>query len=256
MKITVNEHGTNPLILHGNGTGKSTDTYITASKHQLIRNVDLTNNNFTFISWKGGNIINTKTILEKSAEQYGFNVINLNWENVDGFWKGSQQKITKTLKAIKEGLINTEYVFWLDNTDTFFIDNPDIFFDKYKNVYGNYDFVWNAEKNNYPTPAHAKWNGSNVPDTVKILLQNVIDNDLKYPSSYKYMNSGAGFGKLSKLKEMLEYAESLIGNSRLNDQALMRIAQLKYSDSTIVDRTCELFLCCWGLDNNEITIQL
>ena len=67
MKITVNEHGTNPLILHGNGTGKSTDTYITASKHQLIRNVDLTNNNFTFISWKGGNIINTKTILEKSV---------------------------------------------------------------------------------------------------------------------------------------------------------------------------------------------
>lgn len=257
MKLTVNEFNTSPLVLHGNGNGKSTEVYTRVGHYQFSRNVNkIDKDKYTFISWKGGNIAGKKTILEVSGDQYGFDVINLPWAPTDGFWKGSQQKVTETLKAIKNGLIKTEYVFWLDNTDVFFIDSPDIFFEKYKSVYGNYDFVWNAEKNNYPTPSHAKWNGSMISERVTNLLLDVIDTDNTYDSSFRYMNSGAGFGKTSKLLEMLEYAETLIENSRLNDQALMRIAQKKYKDTVVVDRTCELFLCCWGLNTNEVTINL
>ncbi len=257
MKLTVNEFNTQPLVLHGNGTGKSAEVYTSTIDRQFSKNVEkVDNSKFTFVSWKGGNIAGKKTILEMSGDQYGFKVLNLHWAPIDGFWKGSQQKITETLKAINNGLIQTEYVFWLDNTDVFFIDSPDVFFEKYKNVYGNYDFVWNAEKNNYPTTTHAKWNGSMVSERVTTLLNGVIENDNTYESSFKYMNSGAGFGKTSKLLEMLKYANDLIENSRLNDQALMRIAQKKYEDSVIVDRTCELFLCCWGLNNNEITFNI
>ena len=145
-------------------------------------------------------------------------------------------------------------MFWLDNTDVFFIDSPDVFFEKYKNVYRNYDFVWNAEKNNYPTTKHAKWNGSNISDKVTKLLNEVIEHDFTYESVFRHMNSGGGFGKLSSLKEQLEIANSLIENSRLNDQALMRIAQHKLKDTVAVDRTCELFLCCWGVDKAEVEI--
>ena len=133
MKLTVNEFNTQPLVLHGNGTGKSTEIYTTAIERQFSRNVEkVDSSKYTFISWKGGNIAGRKTILEMSGDQYGFNVLNLQWAPVDGFWKGSQQKITETLKAINNGLIQTEYVFWLDNTDVFFIDSPDAFFEKYK----------------------------------------------------------------------------------------------------------------------------
>jgi len=69
------------------------------------------------------------------------------------------------------------------------------------------------------------------------------------------MNSGAGFGKTSILKEMLEYATSLIENSRLNDQGLMRIAQQKFQDKVVVDRNCELFLCCWGVESSDVILQ-
>jgi hypothetical protein len=54
---------------------------------------------------------------------------------------------------------------------------------------------------------------------------------------------------------MLEYANSLIENSRLNDQALMRIAQRKFQDKVVVDRACELFVCCWGVQSNDVIIE-
>jgi len=254
MKLIVNEHETSPIVLHGNGTGKSTETYNKAAQYQFSRPVEkIDKDKYTFISWKGGNISSSKkTILEQSGDQYGFKVLNLVWQPTDGFWKGSQQKITQTLKAIQSGLITTEYVFWLDNTDVFFIDSPDVVFERFKNKFGQYDFVWNAERNNYPTPSHAKWNGSSVPEFVKNLLIDVIKNDETFTSSSRYMNSGAGFGKTSILKEMLEYANSLIGSSRLNDQALLRIAQRKFEDKVVVDRNSEIFLCCWGIESKDV----
>jgi hypothetical protein len=54
---------------------------------------------------------------------------------------------------------------------------------------------------------------------------------------------------------MLEYANSLIENSRLTDQGLMRIAQHKMQDKVLVDRNCELFLCCWGVQPNDVIIE-
>ena len=86
-------------------------------------------------------------------------------------------------------------------------------------------------------------------------MLNVIDTDETYSSSYRYMNSGAGFGKLSILKEMLEYANSLIQDSRLNDQGLMRIAQRKFQDKVVVDRNCELFLCCWEVEPSDVILE-
>ena len=255
MKLTVKEHNTNPIIIHGNGTGKEGDVYREIGRLQFQKPHQPIENKFTFISWKGGNIAGRNTIFEESGKQYGFDVLNLEWKPTDGFWKGSQQKITETLNAINAGLINTEYVFWCDNTDVFFTESPDVFFEKYKKVYGEYDFVWNAERNNYPTPNHAKWVGSNISNHVKDLLLDVIDNDETYSSSFKYMNSGGGFGKTHILKEMLEYANSLIENSRLNDQALMRIAQRKFQDKVVVDRACELFVCCWGVQSNDVIIE-
>jgi len=255
MKLTVKEHNTNPILIHGNGTGKEGDVYKELKSLQFQKKTNPSNNNFTFISWKGGNIAGRKTIFEESGEQYGFKVLNLEWKPTDGFWKGTQQKITQTLKAINEGLITTDYVFWCDNTDVFFLESPDLFYEKYKLVYGEYDFVWNAERNNFPTPNHAKWVGSTISEKVKNLLLDTIETDETFTSSFKYMNSGAGFGKTSTLKTMLEYANSLIENSRLTDQGLMRIAQHKMQDKVLVDRNCELFLCCWGVQPNDVIIE-
>jgi len=110
-------------------------------------------------------------------------------------------------------------------------------------------------RNNYSTPNHAKWVGSNISNHVKDLLLDVIDNDETYSSLFKYMNSGGGFEKTHILKEMLEYANSLIENSRLNDQALMRISQRKFQDKVVVDRACELFVCCWEVQPNDVIIE-
>lgn len=255
MKLIVKEHNTSPILIHGNGTGKQGDVYKEIERLQFQTKHEPIQNDYTFISWKGGSIAGKSTIFEESGKQYGFNVLNLEWKPTDGFWKGTQQKVTETLKAINNGLINTEYVFWCDNTDVFFVESPDVFFEKYKKVYGEYDFVWNAEKNNFPTPNHPKWGGSSISNEVKDLLLNVIENDNTYQSSYKYMNSGAGFGKTSILKEMLEYANSLIGNSRLTDQGLMRIAQHKFQNKVVVDRDCELFLCCWGVQPSDVILE-
>jgi hypothetical protein len=253
--ITIKELGTKPIAIHGNGNSKNESVYNTLKQRQFYRSVDSIKNNFTFISWKGGNIAGRTTILEQSANQYGFKVLNLEWKPTDGFWKGTQQKMTTTLNAINSGQITTEYVFWLDNTDVFFIDSPDAFFEKYKHVYGKYDFVWNAEKNNFPTTSHGKWLNSKkgAPANIDDKLNQVIQYDETFNSNWKYMNSGAGFGKTSSLKQQLEIAISLMGTSRLTDQALMRIAQHEMRDTTIVDRLCELFVCCWGVTDKEVT---
>jgi hypothetical protein len=252
--IKVISQNSNPIVIHGNGTSKNEEVYSILRQRQFERPIISDANNFTFISWKGGNISNKKTILEQSGDQYGFNVLNLNWKHVDGFWKATQQKVTSTLDAINAGLIKTEYVFWLDNTDVFFIDSPSAFLKKFQQAYPGIDFVWNAEKNNFPTPSHVKWKGSSISAEVTEMLNEVIEHDFTYESVYRHMNSGAGFGKLSSLKEQLEIANSLIGNSRLTDQGLMRIAQHKLKDTVAVDRTCELFLCCWGVHKSEIEI--
>ena len=42
--------------------------------------------------------------------------------------------------------------------------------ERYKEIYGDYDFVWNAERNNYPRPNHKKWGGCNVPQEIENLL--------------------------------------------------------------------------------------
>ena len=255
--LIVNELKSKPIIIHGNGNSKNENVYNVLKRRQFSKNTSLMNNNFSFISWKGGNIEGQKTILEYSGEQYGFKVLNLEWKPSDGFWKGSQQKITSTLNAINSGIIDTEYVFWLDNTDVFFIDNPDMFFQKYIQLYGRYEFVWNAEKNNYPTTSHSKWLNSKqgAPIDIDDKLNKVIEYDNTFISPWRYMNSGAGFGKTKNLKQQLEIASALLGNSRINDQALMRIAQFEMRDTTIVDRACELFLCCWGINETEVTYE-
>ena len=255
--ITINEHNTNPIVIHGNGNSKHEILYNSIKLQQFQRHAHPIKHDFTFISWKGGNIAGQKTILEQSAEQYGFKVLNLEWKSSDGFWKGSQQKITSTLHAIDAGYIDTEYVFWLDNTDVFFIDSPDVFLEKYKSIYAAYDFVWNAEKNNYPTPMSSKWINSKIggPQNIDEQINNVIQFDNTYSSPWRYMNSGGGFGKLNSLRQQLELANSMIGTSRLNDQVLLRIAQHEMRDTTIVDRNCELFLCCWGTNETEVVYE-
>jgi len=252
--ITVKDLGSKPIAIHGNGNSKNENVYNTLKREQFAKTVDHIKHDFTFISWKGGNIAGQKTILEHSADQYGFKVLNLEWKPSDGFWKGSQQKITATLDAINLGHIKTDYVFWLDNTDVFFIESPDKFFKKYQTVYGKYDFVWNAEKNNYPTTSHGKWLNSKHGSVLDIdnKLNEVIQHDDTFKSPWRYMNSGGGFGKTTSLKQQLEIANSLIGKSRINDQALMRIAQYEMRDTTVVDRSCELFLCCWGMSEKEV----
>ena len=254
MKLIVKEHSTSPLVLHGNGTGKSTEVFNKARDFQFTRKVDkLNSQDFTFISWKGGKIPNNeKTLLEKSGDQYGFKVLNLPWNSTGGFWKDSQQKITQTLEVIDRGIVDTEFVFWLDNSDVFFIDSPQKVYEAFTQKFQNYNFIWNAEKNNYPTPNHTKWSGSNVSNKVQELLLDVIEDDNTYPSSFKFMNSGAGFGKTSALKDILKYAHLLIENSRVNDQALLRIAQRKFEDKVAIDRNCDIFLCCWGVESQEI----
>lgn len=256
MKLIVKEHNTSPIIVHGNGTGRQTYTWENTIKH--FRNpMTSVLNNFTVVSWKGGNISGKKTILEESLENYGIKVLNLPWSPVGGSWKESQQKMTETLKAIKSGIVTTEYMFFLDNSDVAFIDSPDVVFERYKKHYSQYDIVFSAERGNHPTPKHGKWNTSNPVDGVTEMMWSTIKEDETYTNTtYKYLNAGAGFGKTSVFEKLLEDSISIMGNSRTCDQALIRINQTKMKDVVCVDRECKIFFSCFNTNENDVIIEL
>ena len=255
MKLTVKEHNTNPIIIHGNGTGRQTYTWENTIKYFRTTSKKVSNK-FTVVSWKGGSIQGKKTILEESLESYGVNVLNLPWHPVGGSWKESQQKMTETLKAIKSNMIDTEYMFFLDNSDVAFIDSPDLVFDRYKQYFSNYNIVFSAERGNHPTPNHAKWNGSNPENGVTEMMWDTITEDNTYlNTAYKYLNAGAAFGKVSTFEKLLEDSISIMGNSRICDQALIRINQTKMKDVVCIDRECKIFFSCFNTNENDVIIE-
>ena len=81
-----------------------------------------------------------------------------------------------------------------------------------------------------------------------------FDEIKEHNSSFKYLNSGCLIGKTDTLKEFLELASTIGLDEPINDTVMCRIAQYDMKDKVCVDHLCKLFVCLYGIENEEITI--
>lgn len=109
-------------------------------------------------------------------------VLNETW---GGKWDGLGTKAKWLYRAIKEGVINTEYLIFCDCWDLVFAKPPSELFANYLK-YFEAELVISAEKNCFPTD-----------------LKDEYDK-LPYKGKYKYLNSGMIVGKTSAMLKVLE----------------------------------------------------
>jgi hypothetical protein len=116
---------------------------------------------------------------EKSLAKYGVEPVILTRFN------GLGAKPNEQHRAIKEGLIKTKYVQFVDCFDLFYAEHPDKAFEKYLEF--NSPIVFNAEKNCFP-------------HFVKEDYDKLYDGK----SQYKYLNSGVIVGETEAVLAALE----------------------------------------------------
>tara|TARA_Y100001937_G_C7135846_1_gene339946 strand:- start:8298 stop:9089 length:792 start_codon:yes stop_codon:yes gene_type:complete len=258
MKINLNlkETGTSPVVIHGNGKSSRGLTVYHKIIEKFLTNESPTETtdtkDITIVSWKGGKYKNTETMLETFMRFYDFPIVMLDWPENTNFWEGSKSKVTKTLEAINNGLINTKYVMWFDAGDVGLLRHPHELLEKYKEYYSDYDLVFNAEKNNYPTPERM----APVSDDLNSRFEEIkkLDEEKTHGSSYKYLNSGCLIGKTETLKTFLEHASTIGLDEPINDTVMCRIAQYDMEDKVCVDNLCKLFVCLYNVSDDEIEI--
>lgn len=116
----------------------------------------------------------------KSIKNYKHLVIS----GIDTNYQGLCDKAKFVYRAIKQRLVNTEFIIFCDCWDLVFTATPEEIIEKFLEF--NCDLVVSAEKNCFPND-----------------LKEEYDN-LPFTSSYKYLNSGMIVGYTSKLLETLE----------------------------------------------------
>lgn len=113
----------------------------------------------------------------------GHPVVTINYQ-ADQPWNGFSMKPKWLYRAIKEKLINTEYLIFTDSWDVLFATNPNEIIEMYLDF--DSDIVINAEKNCFPAT-----------------LKDEFDK-IKSPTDYKYLNSGFIVGKTEAILTCLE----------------------------------------------------
>ncbi len=185
----------------------------------------------------------SKGITEQFANAWGVDCCNL-------IKAGSEfqtiYKITSLLENLK--YINTPYIMGLDANDVMILEHPtkilDRFIDRFES--NGYKMLINAETNDYPS--------------------NMTKIEYEFTDSqWHFLNSGAYIGTkeyISKFltKALLYYPEL---DNQHNDKHCLDQGCFKkaYQDSqinheVILDYKCEIFLCLYGCNTNDIKIQI
>ena len=262
INVTIKETGNKPLMLHGNGKASRTigGSYDTVYKEFIKTQSPMSigdDHDITVVTWKGGKYANEETVLELFMRYYDYPIVVLDWPEGLNFWEGSKAKVTNTLAAINDGTINTKYVYWADASDVLTLRHPKVLLDRYKELYGDTDckLLFNAERNNYPTPQRMEgvsdvvlnpWHETQAYDEVK---------GEEHGTSFKYLNSGGLIGETETLKELLELAAEIGPDEKINDTVQCRIAQYMMKDRVWVDHTCKIFACLYGVDMQDIIME-
>lgn len=121
----------------------------------------------------------------RSLEKYSTEPLVLSNELMGTVFNGTGSKPNWQCRAIKEGLIKSKYVFFVDCWDLFFAEHPDKAFEKYLSF--NSPIVFNSEKNCFPN-----------------FLKEDYDKLYNGTSSYKYLNSGMIVGETEAILTGLE----------------------------------------------------
>ena len=249
MRVELHETKTTPLVIHANGKSKRSGdlykkietTFLESSKSTIDPIDDL-----TIVTWKGGKYADTEMILEKCMSRYGQELVTLPWPNTTNFWEGSKYKINGTLEYLRG--IDTKYFMWFDVSDVILLESPSNILSRYKEHFDG-KLVFNAERNHYPKENRQTEWSSGLKSQYKSLEQ--YDNT--FDSSFRYMNTGCCVGETALVIEFLENCKKWMGE-KVNDTVAGRLAQREMESQVVVDRNCELFVCLYNVEPNEVTI--
>ena len=67
------------------------------------------------------------------------------------------------------------------------------------------------------------------------------------------MNTGCCVGETTLVIEFLEKCKKWMGET-INDTVAGRLAQREMESQVVVDRNCELFVCLYNVEPNEVSI--
>lgn len=249
MKIELHETKTNPLVIHANGKSKrGVGVYADIERKFLETTQPITDvtQDLTIVTWKGGKYTNSEMILETCMRYYDHEIVVLPWPASSNFWEGSKCKINETLEYLKN--VDTKYFMWFDVSDVILLESPSKILDRYKELFDG-KLVFNAERNHYPK--ENRQNGWS--EGLKKQYKDLENYDNTFDSTFKYMNTGCCVGETSIVIEFLERCQKWMGE-QINDTVAGRLAQREMESSVVVDRGCELFVCLYDVEPNEIKI--
>ena len=257
IELKLNETNTTPLVIHANGkssrefNGVFDNLQSMFMKNQVPISTDI-DFDVTVITWKGGKYANQETILETCMRFYDFPLLVLEWPENTNFWEGSKSKVTKTLEAIKNGYVKTKYVMWFDAGDVILLEHPSVILEKYMELFSG-KLVFNAERNNYPK--------DNRMAPVGEVIRNRFDSVVKFDNTkdnttFKYLNSGCLVGETKQLETFLEHTSTIGIDEPINDTVMCRIAQYDNSEEIVVDNNCELFVCLYGVEMDDVELRV
>jgi len=108
-------------------------------------------------------------------------------QGIETKYQGLCDKVKFIYRAIKQGVIKTEFIIFCDSWDLVFATTPEVIINKFLEM--GCDLIISSEKNPFPLD-----------------LKDEYDK-LPYTSSFKYLNSGFIVGYTNKLLELLESME-------------------------------------------------
>jgi len=249
MRVELHETKTTPLVIHANGKSKRSGRLYESIERKFLNTTtpftDITDD-LTIVTWKGGKYTNTDMILETCMRYYDHKIVVLPWPNTADFWEGSKYKINGTLEYLKG--VDTKYFMWFDVSDVILLESPSQILNRYKEHFDG-KLVFNAERNHYPKENRQDgWS-----DDLKQQYKSLEEYDNTFDSTFRYMNTGCCVGETDVVIEFLGRCQKWMGE-RINVTVAGRLAQKEMESKVVVDRNCDLFVCLYDVEPNEISI--
>lgn len=177
----------------------------------------------------------------RSLERFDIIPTTINYQ-ADQAWNGFSMKPKWLYRAIKEKLIDTEYLIFTDSWDLLFAAHPEEIIELYLMFMA--DIVINAEKNMFP------------PDYAEGFAK------LESPTAYKYLNSGFIVGKTEAILTCLEAMDlpNVLGdhfdevrncNEHPDDQRMWQKTFLDQPVKIVLDHHCILSQTLHDADMND-----
>ena len=177
----------------------------------------------------------------RSLERFGVEPTTINYQN-DQAWNGFSMKPKWLYRAIKEGIIKSDYLIFSDSWDLLFAAHPNEIMQKYLSM--DADIVINAEKNMFPA------------DYAEGFAK------LEAPTKWRYLNSGLIVGKTESILTCLEAMDlpNVLGDhwdevrqctENPDDQRMWQKIFLEQPVNIKLDYYCELAQTMHDADMND-----